>query len=218
MSGDKRDERLSREAAHAYWTAPNDGSNAPQRYIDLDNAPRLTERSRALLEVFERHAVPRDARVLEIGCNAGRNLKFLLDAGYRDLTAIEISQAAVDAMAQALPDVHAAARIHVGSVEDILPSFPPDAFDVIFTMAVLIHIPVESEWLFEAMAERARRLVVFEHETPHPHPRLFPRAYRPIFEGLGLRQVEEIHPVPGMIRAYCGRVFTRRSSGADGSA
>lgn len=202
--------RLTRDEAHAYWRQPNDGSNAPSDYINLADNPARAERSLALVELMGR-LIGKDASILEIGCNAGRNLKFLHDAGYRRLSALEISQAAIDTMAANLPHIRAATEIRVGPAEDVIASFPPRSFDVVFTMAVLVHIPTESEWLFREIAERAASfLITIEHEKPTTSTRHYPRAYRSIFEAFGLSQIEEIHPFPGVPRAYFGRVFAQR--------
>lgn len=202
--------RLSQTQAHAYWRQPDDGGNNPGAYLDYKGDGRKANmrriRSEALVDLVRAHASD-NASILEIGCNAGRNLKFLSDAGFSDLTAIEISSAAIDTMGRELPEVLAASKIVVGAVEDILPTLP--IFDVVLTMATLVHIAHESEGVFEDMAKRVRQcLIVVEFEDEHDHARMFPRRYKPIFEALGLKQAVQIHPFPGMISGYVGRVFT----------
>lgn len=201
--------RFTRDQAHAYWRSPDDGKNLPHMYLDYEASPVLHERDQTLTELFERH-VSKSESVLEVGPNAGRNLAALLRAGYRDLTAIEISPAAIDAMRELAPDVHSATTIVVGPVEDAIAAFPAKRFGTILCVAVLVHIPRESESVFEDIAARAaNRLILIEHEQPHESPRHFPRNYRPVFERCGFNQIWEEHPVHGFPKAYVARVFER---------
>lgn len=191
----------SREEIHAYWQAP-DHENLAEGYLEG------AERSRYLVGVLERH-VGKDASVLEIGCNVGRNLHFLLEAGWRDVAGVEISEQAVELMKQAFPDVAERAAIHVGPVEEHLKRFGDGQFDVVFTMAVLEHIHPESEWIFPEMVRVAgKRLVVLEDEVSRTW-RHWPRNYREIFEGAGARQVEELDlsDIPGLGEKFVGRVI-----------
>ena len=201
--------RLSQAEAHAYWRRPDDGDNDPRAYLDFEGDERKPamrcQRSEALVSLVRQY-LPLDATILEIGCNAGRNLKYLLNSGYRRLNAIEISAAAIDTMREMEPEVFAATRIDVGPIEEAVRELEPA--DAIVTMATLVHLPFESEWVFAEIARKVRhRMFIVEFEGEHPHPRMFPRRYRPIFEAAGLEQVAAIHPFPGMINAYVGRIF-----------
>ena len=69
---------LSLDEVHAFWRKPND-MNKPVTYVD---APH---RSLFLVERMRQY-VPLDGNILEIGCNVGRNLNFLMKAGYTRLT------------------------------------------------------------------------------------------------------------------------------------
>jgi len=195
------------EEAHNYWRSPGDGKNAPENY--LMQRPDLQKRDRALLELLERNA-SRDARILEIGCNSGRNLRSLMRAGYRDLSGIEISQAAVDVMKKMEPAVYRATRVTVGEAEALLGEMKADDYDVILSTAVLVHIPPEGERLFKSMTVVAKTIVLVEFERAAAFSsRHSPRSYREVFETLGMRQIEEIHPVSGFPKSYVGRVFRR---------
>lgn len=202
--------KAERDRIHAFWTRPDDGSNPPEAYIAADREP-LRARSEALVEIVKRLVSP-DARILEVGCNAGRNLSHLQAAGFSDLTAIEISKAAVDVMKVRLPETHAATDIRVGSVEDLIETFAPRTFDLVFTMAVLVHIHPDSDWVLKAVAERAGQyLVVVEPRTATDHWRHFQRDYRAVFETCGFEQIAEHRRFPGLPGNYSGRVFRRIS-------
>lgn len=49
----------------------------------------LDDRSKKILECFEKY-VSKDANILELGCSSGRNLVALHNAGYKNLTGLEM--------------------------------------------------------------------------------------------------------------------------------
>lgn len=53
----------------------------------------LRERSEKLLDVMEKHlkGLTKKSSIIELGCSAGRNLKFLHDEGFTNLTGLEMS-------------------------------------------------------------------------------------------------------------------------------
>jgi SAM-dependent methyltransferase len=186
----------SKDEIHRYWKAPDDGSNQPEDYLDPKGGKA---RSEFLLSLID---LPRDASILEVGCNVGRNLNHLHEAGYRNLTGIELSEQAVEVLRREFPHL---ADIWVGAAEDILPTF--DRFDLVFTMAVLVHIhPASEQAVFGELARIAKKLIVIEDERSETW-RHFPRRYGPIFEDFGMKQVHEAEPV-GLPGSYVARIFT----------
>jgi pseudaminic acid biosynthesis-associated methylase len=78
--------------------------------------------------------VPKNARILEVGCNLGNQLLMLQEMGFTNLYGIEIISEIVQQSQLRLP----AAKISEGSLLQI--PFPEGYFDLIFTAGVLIHI------------------------------------------------------------------------------
>lgn len=113
----------------------------------------------------------------------GRNLAFLYDHGYHNVTGIEINPHAVELLRETYPQL-ADADMHVGAAEEMLVQFDDDHFDVIFTMAVLEHIHPESTEVFEHMARTAKSLLTIEPEG-HTSHRQYPHDVRAIFGNLG---------------------------------
>ncbi|HEY3163644.1 MAG TPA: class I SAM-dependent methyltransferase [Candidatus Limnocylindrales bacterium] len=184
-----------------YWRDPPDG-NVPASYRDRP------ERSAYLVELVRRHVAP-GSRILEIGCNVGRNLHYLYEAGYTELSGIEISAAAVDALRASYPDTAARAAVQVAAAEEALPGFADGAFDLVFTMAVLEHIHPESEWLFDEIRRiDARHLITIEDERSKSW-RHYPRDYGAIFGGRGFEELWT-EPVPaetGLPSGFRARLF-----------
>ena len=92
--------------------------------------------------------VPKDARILEVGCNLGNQLLALQQMGFTNLYGIEIIGEIVKQSQSRLP----AAKISEGSALQI--PFPDGYFDLIFTAGVLIHIAPQD--LRIAMSEMRR--------------------------------------------------------------
>jgi SAM-dependent methyltransferase len=169
------------DTIHNYWRRPDD-ANDPRKYLTGRT------RSRWLVEILEKY-VPKEGSLLELGCNVGRNLNEAYQAGYRDLETIEINPEAIEILKQSYPEMASIANIHVGRIEDNIQFI--ENKDCIFTMAVLVHIHPSSEWMFSEIAKRTKTLIVIEAEKDASW-RHFARDYKKIFEGLGMRQLEEI--------------------------
>jgi SAM-dependent methyltransferase len=185
-----------------FWRDKHD----PHRYLRANPA-----RTGALVDAV--NALKLDCpAVLEIGCNSGRNLFGLWDAGYRDLTGIEINPEAIRLLRETRPDCTIATIPH--AVEDIIQQLPSRHFDVVFTMAVLLHLPPSSEWVFAEMARiSAHYIITVECETSRLKTadmvqRHWRRNYRTVFEALGMRQ-QDVQVGPGDLSKYVLRVFRK---------
>jgi len=184
--------KLTQGEAQNYWTAPPDEKNAPGRYASAD-----IERSASLLALLDR-LVKKDAAILEIGCNAGRNLNHLYNNGFANLSAIEISPAAIAHFGKTFPDTVKAVDVKIGPLEQILPTIPDKRFDVLFSMAVMMHIHPDSAFVFSHMVRVSKIVLAIEDERESTSTRHFGRNYREIFEALGARQILEEYPVAGL--------------------
>ena len=91
-----------------------------------------------VLEVMRRFDLPKEARILEIGCGEGRDARAVLDEGY-DLLATDISPEAISYCKSRFPKY--ADRF---AVLDCLNGDCSDTFDMIYAVAVL-HMLVEDE-------------------------------------------------------------------------
>lgn len=170
------------EEIHRYWKNP-DSDNDPHEYATQHQA-----RSKFLVKLLRRY-VPIEGSVLELGCNTGRNLNAALQAGYRNLKGIEINSDAAELMKKYFPELAKVADIRVGPIEQLVRSV--ENVECVFTMAVLVHIHPSSDWVFPELAKRAATVITIELETGFGS-RWFPRNYKEVFEGAGMRQVEKI--------------------------
>lgn len=82
--------------------------------------------------------VGKNARILEIGCNVGNQLRLLQKMGYENLYGIELQPYAVERA----KDLTKGINIIQASADDI--PFKDEYFDMVFTSGVLIHIAPEN--------------------------------------------------------------------------
>ena len=176
------DKQLTFKECHEYWKNPGD-KNSPEKYV----AP--LERSKLIYEYIKKYST-KESSLLEPGCNVGRNLNYLFEKGYTNLTGIEINNNALELLKTTYPKLSDKVHLLNSSFEEILPKIKSQ-FDLVYTMAVLEHIHTESEWIFKELARMTKKfLIIMEAETVN-HPRFFPRNYQEIFENFGFKQVDE---------------------------
>lgn len=210
----------SREACLAYWrsrTATAD-TNRPEEY-----ASKSLEIVDFVDDLWAPFVEP-DARILELGCNAGPNLFRLQELGYSSLAGIEVNPHAVEELRRRFPALWRDARIIEGSLEERLPELADGSYDVVFSIAVLIHVHPTSAWIFPEIVRVARRHVcVVELETAS-NWYVFARNYRRVFERLGCEELASVvvEPVgaPSVSRGYDGyvaRLFRVPERELDGS-
>lgn len=196
-----RGPQKSLEFVHGYWRSPPDECNHPVAYLEGS-----TDGSEFLSEKILKHAGPA-SRILEIGCNAGRNLAVLRKNGLSNLAAIEINQAAVDTLRSSHPNL-SDVTITVKPIEEVVKDIPDNSYDVIYTMAVLEHIHFKSDWIFAEMVRISPLIITIEDEVDIS-TRHFPRNYQKVFEPLGMKQIDFDPKVPGFHDYFKYRAFRR---------
>ena len=98
--------------------------------------------------------LPRDARILEVGCNTGMQLRGLQDMGFINLYGVELQSYAVEKAKQNTSGIN----IIQGSGFEL--PFRDGFFDVVCTNGVLIHIaPDDLSNIMSEMVRCSRRFV-----------------------------------------------------------
>ncbi|WP_231186577.1 class I SAM-dependent methyltransferase [Haladaptatus sp. DYF46] len=179
--------------------AERTGDFSPAYYAEIGP----NEVSNTLASVFD-YYVPEKAAILEVGCSSGRHLAHLLDDGYTNLTGIDINDESFDVMAERHPKLAATGTFRTGAIEDVLPEFPDDTFDVVYSVETLQHIHPDNEWVFEEICRVASDLVITgenEGNSPrrgrgdekvsyvHDDFPLYYRNWKRVFSDLGLAQL-----------------------------
>ncbi|MFZ0585383.1 MAG: pseudaminic acid biosynthesis-associated methylase [Candidatus Sulfotelmatobacter sp.] len=78
--------------------------------------------------------IPRDARILEVGCNCGNQLLMLQEMGFTNLWGVEVQSYALESGRARVPGV----QLAQASALDL--PYEDGYFDLVFTSGVLIHI------------------------------------------------------------------------------
>lgn len=141
--------------SHTGGWADRTGEYSPDYYAY--HGPNDT--SERLRSVFTDH-LARDASILEVGSSAGRHLAHLERAGFHDLTGIEVNDDAVRVMRETYPDLARVATIHTARVESVIREMATDAFDAVFAVETLQHLPPDATWVFAELARVTSDLLV----------------------------------------------------------
>ncbi|KKM86438.1 hypothetical protein LCGC14_1278920 [marine sediment metagenome] len=192
--------KLTKKEAHEYWKNPPE-ENRPIYYYHGN------DRSMNLVAIIERYCTPLDS-ILELGCNVGRNLRVLEERCFNDLYGIDINEESIDMTC--VPN----AGLMRGSLEDILPQIPDRKFDVVFSMATLMHISNESEWILKDIARITNRILIiiekesFEGIADDITIRCYDHDYS-IFNMFGFSEIYKDFNIT--MRGYITRVFKHES-------
>jgi SAM-dependent methyltransferase len=131
--------------------------------------------------------LPKSANILEIGCNAGRNLDYLYGKGYINLTGIEIGMKAEYQMEQSFPAAYATTKFITGNAINVLPQLCSSYYDLVFTHATLINIPYCYNSIFKDIVRVSRGYILtMENEGCY---RAYPRNFGKMFRKAGCRQI-----------------------------
>lgn len=108
--------------------------------------------------------IPRDAKILEVGCNVGQQLLALQRMGFTNLYGIELQAYAVEKAKAQTKDIN----IIKGSGFDT--PFKDNYFDLVFTNGVLIHIhPNDLPVIMKEMARVSNKYIWgFEYYSDEP--------------------------------------------------
>ena len=191
----------TRKQLRTYWINPPEEANRPKSYLEGQ------QKSEYLVNLIKRFGSEDDS-ILELGCNVGRNLFYLWQSGYKNISGIEINEQALDIMRVSFPDINHQS-IYNGSFEDVIPEMESKKFDVIFSMAVLEHIHPKSNFIFKEMVRICKKYLITIEIEDSSSARVFPRNYQKIFEKLGCTMVyqENLKNRGIDLDSYTARVF-----------
>lgn len=195
--------KLKPSDVHAYWKNPEDFGNTPEGHLETRGEDKF-------MAATIQKLIKRNQSILEVGCSSGKNLNALFTRGYTNLYGIEINPKAVNViMPKMFNGLYNIADVKVGSLEDWLPKMRNNSIDLIFSLTVLMHIHPKSEFIFKEMAGVTKDyLITFEDENMKECWSHYPRNYKKIFEGFGLKQIEEIN-CNHIIKNHTMRIFRK---------
>ena len=89
-------------------------------------------------------------------------------------------------MEKSFSDTFSATEIFESPIENKIKEFSDNEFDLVFSMAVLMHVHNDSDWIFQHIARISKKkLIIIEHEKIKAK-KVFLRNYKNIFEKFDL--------------------------------
>jgi SAM-dependent methyltransferase len=133
--------------------------------------------------------------------------------GFTRLTGVEISDEAVKLGKATYPEMMEQIEVVNAPAEEALAAFDDNAFDVVFTMAVLQNIHPDSQFTFSHMARITKDFLITIEDEHGVSWRRFRRNYKDVFQALGFSQVWEskCDEVVGLGKNFVARVFTKNT-------
>ena len=127
--------------------------------------------------------IPRDASILELGCNVGSIIRILASMGFTDVYGLDINAKAIEIIRRKYPN-------YIFKCESIEDFEPVSNFDLIFTSGVLIHmLPKHLPEIVEKMERLSKKWIFgFEYYAPkfekidYPTP-CYKGPYETLFHG-----------------------------------
>jgi SAM-dependent methyltransferase len=118
-----------------------------------------------LRRIIDAKAWTKPLDLLDVGCGHGLIHPHLSDAGYR-LTGIDVAESAIQLARRRNP------HVNYDVYDGLRLPYADEAFDVLFTICVMHHVPVDQRDTFVSEARRVLRpggtLVIFEHNKLNP--------------------------------------------------
>lgn len=120
---------------------------------------------RSSYDYFHRFGIGKENRILDIGCNYGSLIYNLYEAGYQDVTGVDVDAAAVEEGKAKYVDI-ADRLLPYDGLE--LP-FEDERFDVVVMFDVIEHIPAIDDFLREQACRVLRPGGLFIFQTPNKY-------------------------------------------------
>jgi 2-polyprenyl-3-methyl-5-hydroxy-6-metoxy-1,4-benzoquinol methylase len=206
-------EKLTRTQIWDYWKNP-DQQNNPIGYLTGAGVDKRSEYLVNKIKSIFKGKRTKYKRILELGCNSGRNLKALYDQGFTRLGGIDISEKALEVMKDVNNDIYMNCDIYAGEIEEILANLQDDEYDMIFTMATLMCIHPASDFIFDIIKKKSLKYILtIEFEKDVESNRIFGRDYKAVFEDENWKEIEtEIvgDQADPIIKNFTYRLFKRK--------
>jgi len=188
-----------------YWrNPPQEDGNCPMDYLTADGWIRS-----GYLVQYISNILPKNAKIIELGSGVGRNLATLKFSGFIHLFGVELNENAIQTMRKTFPSLDGITIFH-GPIEDWVNDFDSAAFSLVFTMAVLEHLPPESQDVFQHISRITKRYLLTVEDERYTSFRHFPRNYKRVFEPLGMKQIDEKKRLAGLPDGFKLRLFEKK--------
>ena len=160
------------------WAAADTGiAWAPENYLH-------THRTRLVEKINE--IVPKDASMIELGCNCGSDMHILHMDGYSQISGMDAGGRALDLFARSYPETYAMAQPRHDLFQRFLLSTPTGACDYLYSNGATIELAHPSFPMVKEICRVTRRGVLLDLSERHQG---YPRDYQRQFAKQGFSMV-----------------------------
>ncbi len=155
-------------------------------YTELDqNSIRMLE------EV--RHNNQTDARILDICCNIGRHINYLVNNGYKNVYGFDVMKPAIDKMDNVFPNINKE-KIENCNIYEYFESKEDGFFDYAYTYTATLELIHPSFDIGKVLRKKVKRgFTFFLNENGQTYPRYWRYIFRK--NGFKLKKVEKINNI-----------------------
>ncbi len=196
----------SQQRADSYWNRAGDRGYAEAMYRSSDVESHVRGRLwKIAIEMAQTLGVPKEGRVLDLGCGDGAFTNEMLANHYRSVDGVDKSEAAIR-RAKASAQQHVSFQVlDLTSLDyETLPRY-----DAAFLIGILHHIKAATPRVVEALGHRTNKMIVLEPNGNHLLRKAleFTPTYRDAGEdSFGIKQLSTIFQAAGWRRVIWRRL------------
>jgi SAM-dependent methyltransferase len=132
-----------------------------------------------LLDAVMAYAAGTEAAILDLGCNCGRHLNALYQAGYRDLTGVDAMAGALDVFRREFTDAAACSKLSHDLFQRFLSRQQDRSYDIVYSHGATLELVHPSFDIVRHICRITRRhVVLFLNEHAHAYPRFWIYEFR----------------------------------------
>lgn len=163
---------MSKSVHFDYWENAKYGD--PVEHYRTQNISTKRNRTTRFYKYCNQKRKLQPGRILEIGCNSGRNLDLFYDEGW-EVFGVDINKSSIDFCNKRFEKNNKNFVVHdMFNDQTYINEFSDNFFDVCFSMGVLMHMPPAKEKtsLINEMSRVSKNLFLYElfdHEQKNPN-------------------------------------------------
>jgi len=190
-----------------YWENPDDELNGAELYLDKT----FEARSHYLSDLIKAY-LPETTSALEIGCNVGRNLNILNQNLGIAVGGIDINPKALTLLKTHYPNI-ANGSFSLGNIPDVIQTIPDQSFDLVYSMAVLMHLhPTTPDSFWHQVTRVAKHGIITIENEQSSSNRNWERNYKDLFEPCGVQEIFSETCSHPLLEFCTARIFKKKAA------
>jgi SAM-dependent methyltransferase len=185
-----------------FWRDVAEGEvMGPQDYIEIDS------HSKILVDELLKKCDEENRSFLDLGCNRGRFLRILLDAGMKNIEGVDVCESAINTVMQDDAGFRLNQSIHLMTIQEFLLSKPSFSVDVVYTHGATVElIPSTFPLVREICRVTKDSVILYISDSDY----LYPRFWQYEFSRYNFKMTKLVSPSPKSSSNFSLFVFERR--------